>query len=139
MKLAALLLTASALAPYAARAEAPADTVRGYFQALEHKDFGRALALTEGDAMKRTARMLGTLYREAHAAHADVELKVQKLELAEQKGEGTIPVEVTFDIDVIGKKWIFKRVARHLTGTAQFYVATASPSPHIVAITGNLY
>src|SRR5579871_6368092 len=138
MKFALVLLLATASFPFHARAEAPAETVRGYFAALEHHDFTRALALTSGEAMKRTARMLGALHREAAQHHAEVELKVQQLQIAERASGGTAQVDVTFDIDVIGKRWFFRKVARKLTGTAHFYVATAAV-PRIVAIEGQLY
>ena len=36
-------------------------TVRGYFEALGHNDFQRALALTQGAAQERTASLVGTL------------------------------------------------------------------------------
>jgi hypothetical protein len=126
----------------ASRADSgPTATVRDYFHALGHKDWGHALALTAGAAQARTAQILGTLQREAARADADVELKVRALNVAERPGASLgrrlIPVEVTFDIDVVGHKWFFKKVARHLAGTAQFYVSPRGPS-RILAIDGSL-
>jgi hypothetical protein len=125
-----------------AQAADPAATVRGYFAALGANDFKRALSLTQGDAQARTERMMGTLHRQAAAAHAKVELKVRKVEVsppAGQTAEGTpVPVEVRFDIEVIGKKWFITRVARKLAGHAQFLVASASPEPRIISIEGKL-
>ncbi len=97
---------------------APA-VIRGYFAALERKDFGGALRLTTGGAQARTAHMLGTLERQAAAEHADVELRVRRLDLSPAS---VGPVQVTFDIDVIGRKWLFHKVARTLRGTARFLV-----------------
>jgi hypothetical protein len=45
-------------------------------------------------------------------------------------------VNVTFDIDIVGKKWFFRRVARTLAGTARFLFA--GRAPRIVAIDGHL-
>jgi hypothetical protein len=128
--------------PSGDRAADPAATVRGYFAALGANDFKRALSLTSGDAQARTERMVGSLHRQAAAAHARVELKVRKVEVsppAGQTADGTpVPVEVSFDIDVVGKRWIFSRVARRLNGRAQFLVASASPEPRIISIEGKL-
>jgi hypothetical protein len=110
-------------------------TVRGYFDALGKNDFNRALALTAGEAQARTARMVGTLQQQAAANDAKVILKVKRVEVAPpQEPDG--PVEVSFDIDVVGKKWIFSKVARKLNGRAHFYVD--SDEPKIVAIEGRI-
>jgi len=127
------------LLPVLAHAD-PAATVRGYFDALGKNDFPRALSLTAGEAQLRTAHMVGTLKQQAAAAKARVELKVKKVEVLPSPppgADGTVPVVVQFDIDVVGKKWIFSRVARKLAGRAQFYVAAAEPS-RIVAIEGRI-
>jgi len=141
----ARLTLVAALISITAQADPPPDpaaTVRGYFAALGNNDFKRALSLTQGDAQARTEHMVGTLHRQAAAAHARVELKVKKVEVsppAAQTADGTpVPVEVTFYIEVIGKKWIFSRVARKLAGRAQFLVASASPEPRIISIEGKL-
>jgi len=137
-----LLAALSCITAHAEPSADPAATVRGYFAALGANDFQRALSLTQGDAQARTERMVGTLHRQAAAAHARVELKVRKVEVsrsAAQTAEGTpVPVEVRFVIEVIGKKWIFSRVARKLAGRAQFLVASASPEPRIISIEGKL-
>ncbi len=115
--------------------------VRGYFAALARKDFSRAFELTSGDALERTEHMVGTLNREAAQHHAQVELRVRSLSVAEQPAAAdadSVPVLVSFDIDVIGRKWIFRRVARRLTGTAQFLVEKEAAQPRIVAILGRL-
>ncbi|HZS40035.1 MAG TPA: hypothetical protein VFF06_24550 [Polyangia bacterium] len=138
MKLAALLIAASLLLPAFARAGSPSVTVRGFFDALERKDFGRALALTGGDASLRITRLLGHIDAEAAQHHAQVEFKVRSLSVEERApaDSGEILVDVSYDIDVIGKKWIFRKVARKLTGTAQFFVDASAP--RIVAIVGSL-
>jgi hypothetical protein len=118
----ALLFTA--LAPglmNVAQAQEPAALVRGFFAALERKDYPRALALTQGAAQKSTADFLGSLEQRAAQQHAQIELKVQDLQL---KPKGEDHVEASFHIDVIGKKWMFKKVARKLDGTAEFKVAS---------------
>jgi hypothetical protein len=115
--------------------------VRGYFAALERKDFGRALSLTAGSAQERTEHMVGRLNSEAAQHHAQVELRVRSLSVAEQPAAAdaeSVSVLVNFDIDVIGKKWIFRRVARRLSGTAQFFVEKETAQPRIVAILGRL-
>src|SRR5262249_22530724 len=138
MRLAWLVLLLILAAPVARAEQAPAQAVRGYFAALEHKDWDRALALTSGPALDRTARMLGTLTTEARRHHADFELKVRALRVDERApAEVGVPVDVRFEIDVIGKKWIFRRLARKLTGYAQFIVEGESP-PRIVAILGKI-
>jgi hypothetical protein len=118
-----------------AHASAPA-VVRGFFAALERKDFGRALALTEGAAKARTANLVGTLHRAAQQHHAELEFRVKRLDVDQPYASavGATPVRVHFDIDVIGKRWIFRKVARKLTGRANFYVA----ANQIVAIHGKL-
>jgi hypothetical protein len=138
MKLAALLIASSLFLPAFARAGNPSVTVRSFFDALEHKDFDRALAFTGGDAALRITRLFQHIDAEAQAHHAQVEVKVRSLSIAERAPDdsGEIPVEVSYDIDVIGKKWIFRKLARKLTGTAQFYVDASEP--RIVAIIGRL-
>jgi long-subunit acyl-CoA synthetase (AMP-forming) len=82
--------------------------------------------------------MVGTLKRQAAAAGAHVELKVKqvRVQTAQRRAEGLpVPVDVQFDIDVIGKKWIFSKVAKKLAGRAQFLVAGSS---RIVGIEGNI-
>jgi hypothetical protein len=119
---------------------APTDCVRGYFDALGRQDFGGALALTDGAAQASTSRMVSTLQQEAASHHARVEVKVTRLAVkspgAPLPGRG-VPVPVQFHIDVIGHKWLCKRVARVLEGDAQFYVDPARAG-RIVAIEGNL-
>src|SRR5437016_3647841 len=141
--LVSLALVASLFA-LAARSDASAPrsasvaTVCGYFEALNRNDFGRALALTVGDAETRTRQILGNIQRQANAADAEIELHVRKLAVAERApAAGAVPVDVVFDIDVVGKKWLFSKVARKLAGKAQFVVAPAS-QPRIVAIVGSL-
>jgi hypothetical protein len=142
MKLAVwcLVTLAAALFAHARAEEPPASTVRGYFAALEHKDFRGALSMTSGPALDRTRGLIGTLASEAARHHAEVELKVQKLTLAARApDDGGVTVDVHFDIDVIGKKWFFRRVARKLSGDAQFVVdAHPSRPPHIVDILGKI-
>ncbi|MGZ3429594.1 MAG: hypothetical protein ACXVCV_23245, partial [Polyangia bacterium] len=137
--LAALMVLACSLTIAApARATAPTSTVRSFFAALDRRDFGGALAFTEGTAASVIANMLDTISREAARRHVDVELKVRSLHLTEGERDesGQIPVEVTYDIDVVGRKWFFHRVARRLSGTASFYVDGSAP--RIVAISGTL-
>lgn len=112
MRLAAtlLLVAFTTLALPARASSAPASTVRSFFAALERRDFGGALQLTEGAASAVINNMLD--------------------------GNGATPVDVAYDIDVIGKKWLFHKVARHLSGTASFYVD--DHGPRIVAIVGML-
>jgi hypothetical protein len=138
MKLAALV--ALALLPSVSRATSAPDTVRGYFAALEQRDFRRALDLTAGTALERTNHMIDRLASEAAAWHAQVEVKVRSLhvEPAGAVGEQPVPVDVSFDIDVIGRKWMFRRLARRLTGTARFLVDEAAAQPRIVAIVGRI-
>jgi hypothetical protein len=115
-------------------------TVCHYFEALNRNDFGRALSLTAGAAQTRTQQMLGKLKHEADAADAEVELHVRRLAVAERPAaQGGVPVDVVFDIDVVGKRWFFSRVARRLAGTARFLVEPPpSSAPRIVAINGAL-
>jgi hypothetical protein len=109
-----------------------ATLVQRWFAALERKDFRRAIAMTEGAAQTRTEHITRRLLSEAAAHHADVEVKVKRLEV----GDDGDAVHVTFDIDIIGKKWFFRRVARNLSGTARFTVAKIDP--RITAIDGRL-
>src|SRR4051794_15623143 len=137
----ALLCPSTSLPVHAQGAVSAPSLVRGYFAALERKDFHRALSLTAGAAQERTARMAGTLNEEAANHHAEVELRATKLEVdnspssSASAANGTAPVQVVFDIDVIGKKWISRKVAGRLTGRAQFYVA----ADQIVAIEGRIW
>ncbi len=119
-------------------ASVPAITVRGFFAALEQHQFGRALAFTEGAAAGIIARLLGEITREAARKNADVELKIRRLELTEHPPDaaGPTPVQVSYQIDVIGKKWFMRWTARRLMGTARFYVDERAP--RIVAIVGQL-
>jgi hypothetical protein len=135
MRVLAHALIVSALSsPAGSLAQEPAALVRGYFQALEKKDFGKALALTIGGAKAQTQHMVGTLEQEAAAHHAEVELKVKKLDV-QPHGDGR-GVEVDFAIDVVGKKWFLHKVARKLSGKAEFKVA--QNGDHIEAIDGNI-
>src|SRR5437868_10397678 len=102
-------------------AQEPTALVRGYFAALERSDFTRAIRLTEGAAQKSTEHMVGTLQHQAAEHHAQVELKVQRLDVQPKRDGQRVKVE--FNIDVIGKKWVFKKVARTLAGTAEFKIA----------------
>lgn len=136
---AALLLVAFTMLALPARASgAPASTVRSFFAALERRDFGGALQLTEGAASSVIGNMLDMLRNEAARQHVNVELRVRSLRVTERGGDGNgaTPVDVAYDIDVIGKKWIFQKVARRLSGTASFYVD--DHAPRIVAIVGML-
>jgi hypothetical protein len=134
MRFFAHALVVSALAvPAAASAQEPAAVVRGYFAALEKKDFTKALALTNGAAQQRTANMVGELESQAAQHHAQVSLKVQKLDV---KPAGNDHVTVNFAIDVIGKKWFMSKVAKKLSGQAQFKMAKGGDQ--ISAIEGNL-
>lgn len=131
--LAHTLALAALFSPFAARAQSDhAPTViRGYFAALERKDFGRALELTTGSAETRTRHMVGDLERQAADHHADVQVHVRRLDVNPLADT----VEVTFAIDIIGKKWMFSKVARRLEGTAHFSVGD---DDRIVAIDGQL-
>jgi hypothetical protein len=137
------LLFAVAVGPSlaAARAEAgPTDAVRCFFQALDRQDFGRALALTDGDAQSRTSQMVEQLKSEAAARKVRVEVKVKELQVrapeSPEPGRG-VPVPVAFRIDVVGHKFCFSKVARTLGGEARFYV-DPQRSDRIVAIEGRL-
>ncbi len=126
----------------AVRAEAgPAESVRGFFRALERQDFSRALAFTDGAAQARTSHMVSELKTEAAAHNARVEVKVQKLDVATpgaaEPGRG-VPVPVVFHIDVVGHKWMFSKVARKLEGVARFWVDPGRAG-RIVAIDGRLF
>ncbi len=146
MKLAALLVASSLVVPALARATSfrasgssisPSATVRGFFDALEHRDIPRALALTDGDAALRITELLGHIDAEAARHHAQIELKVRSLRLDERApDDGVVPVQVSYEIDVIGKKWIFRKLARKLVGTAEFLVD--GRAPRITAIVGRL-
>jgi hypothetical protein len=118
----------------------PTAAVRSYFQALDHQDFARALALTDGAAQARTEHMVGELKQKAAAYGARIEVRVRRLAVAApgelQPGRG-VPVPVQFKIDVIGHKWLFHKVARSLDGTAQFFVDPGRLG-RIVAIEGDL-
>ena len=139
MKLAASTVLACLVTLSApARASEPASTVRSLFAALERRDFGGALALTKGRAASVLSGMIDALDREAARRHVDVELKVRSLSVTERgrDADGQTPVDVAYDIEVIGKKWLFQKVARRLSGTASFYVEERAP--RIVAIVGML-
>lgn len=122
-----------ALAP-SARAQEPASLVRGYFAALARKDFDKAIRLTQGAAQRSTEHMVGTLQQQAAQHHAEVELKVQRLDL--RPNDDGQRIRVDFNIEVIGKKWVFRKVARTLAGTAEFKIA--GNGDHIEHIDGNL-
>jgi hypothetical protein len=151
MKLAALVIASSLVLPALARANtaparpthstvagpSPSETVRGFFDALEQKDFPRALAFTDGDAAMRIADLLGHIDAEAARHHAQIELKVRSLRLREGVlDDGVVPVQVRYEIDVIGRKWFFRKLARKLVGTAEFLVDGSAP--RITAIVGRL-
>jgi hypothetical protein len=134
MRFFALALIAPALAmSTAASAQEPTAVVRGYFAALEKKDFGKAMSLTQGAAQQRTADMVGELQQQAAQHNAQVELKVQKLDV---KPSADDHVTVDFAIDVIGKKWFIRKVAKKLSGKAQFKMDRGGDQ--IVSIDGNL-
>jgi hypothetical protein len=136
----ALLVALSCAVARADSASDPTATVRGYFEALAKNDYQRALALTQGAAQRRTATMVGALEKAAKAADAHVELKVRRVLVGPPPTrieQGLpVPVDVTFDIDVVGKKWHFSKVARKLAGKAQFLVAGSAA--RILAIDGAL-
>lgn len=140
MKLAVALMLALAFVPDATAADArpPSQTVRGFFSALEQHDFRGALALTEGKAAEVIHDLIQGIERQAARQHAAVELRVRELRLSEPASDvaGQNPVDVRFQIDVVGKKWMFSRVARTLSGSARFYVD--DKAPRIVAIVGQL-
>jgi hypothetical protein len=158
MKLAALLVASSLVLSALARATtaatlpssgarstvagvaagpSPSETVRGFFDALEQKDFPRALAFTDGEAAMRIADLLGHIDAEAARHHAQIELKVRSLRLREGVlDDGVVPVQVRYEIDVIGRKWFFRKLARKLVGTAEFLVDGSAP--RITAIVGRL-
>jgi hypothetical protein len=117
-----------------AHAQEPTALVRGYFAALERSDFSKAIRLTQGAAQKSTEHMVGTLQSQAAQHHAEVELKVQRLDV--RPNDDGQRVKVEFNIDIIGKKWVFKKVARTLAGTAEFKIA--ENGDHIEHIDGNL-
>ncbi|HZS36626.1 MAG TPA: hypothetical protein VFF06_07370 [Polyangia bacterium] len=125
------LLVVLALATPALAFAQPTQVVQRWFAALEQKNFPQAMALTQGSALQRTEHMVGRLVAEAEAHHADVEVKVKHLEVRDEGGD----VLVTFDIDIVGKKWFFRRVARTLAGTARF---TLADGQRIDAIDGRL-
>jgi hypothetical protein len=110
--------------------------VRGWFAALVRQDFGGAIALTRGAAQTRTERVVGELTGGAAAHHASLEMKVHKLDIQAPPAAGSpTPVTARFDIDVIGKRWVFHRLARKLTGVVKFHVGT---DQRIIAIDGRL-
>src|SRR5690349_1103061 len=107
-----VVILALAVPAVAAEAHAgPIDAVRGYFQALDHQDFGKAIALTDGSAQARTSRMVQKLKSEAAAHNAKVEVRVTQLDVrapASPDARG-VPVPVAFHIDIVGKKWCFSK------------------------------
>jgi hypothetical protein len=125
------LLFVIALATPALASAQPTQVVQRWFAALEQKNFPQAIALTEGAALERTEHMVGRLVAEAREHHADVEVKVKHLDVRDD-GAGVL---VRFDIDIVGKKWFFRRVARTLAGTARF---TLADGRRIAAIDGRL-
>jgi hypothetical protein len=132
MRFFALALVVPALAvSTTVSAQEPAAVVRGYFAALEKKDFGKALSLTQGEAQACTKNMVGELQQQAAQHNAQVELKVQKLDVKPADGDR---VTVDFAIDVIGKKWFIRKVAKKLSGQAKFKMG----NDQIVAIEGNI-
>jgi hypothetical protein len=119
---------------------APGEAVRRYFQALDHQDFDKAIALTDGGAKARTSSMIDRLKKEAAAHKVTVEIRVKHLDvrapgLREPRG---VPVPVAFDIEIVSKKWCFSRIALRLNGEACFYIDPARPDDRIVAIDGSL-
>lgn len=132
-------LLALGAASHASGESGPCAAVRGYFQALDRQDFGRALALTDGNAQASTSHMVQTLRTEAAAHHARVEVKVKQLDVrsagSAEPGRG-VPVPVQFHIDVVGHKWMFHKVARTIDGEARFWVDPGAE--RIVAIEGRL-
>jgi hypothetical protein len=108
-----------------AHAQEPCALVRGYFAALADKNYDKAIQLTSGAAQTRTRNWVGSLEQEAAQHHADVQLRVQRLDVRPSDGQR---VSVTFHIDVVGKKLCFSKVARTLAGVAQFTVANNGES-----------
>jgi hypothetical protein len=118
----------------------PGETVRRYFEALGHQDFDGAIALTDGCARTRTSSMIDRLRKEAAVQRVTVEVRIRHLDvrapgLLEPRG---VPVPVAFDIEIVGKKWCFSRIALRLNGEARFYIDPARPDDRIVAIDGSL-
>jgi hypothetical protein len=116
------------------------EIVRRYFQALDHQDFDKAIALTDGCARTRTSSMIDRLRKEAAVHKVTVEIRIKHLDvrapgLLEPRG---VPVPVAFDIEIVSKKWCFSRIALRLSGQARFYVDPARPDDRIVAIDGSL-
>jgi hypothetical protein len=136
--IATLSLLLPALVAPPARAEPPSLTVRGFFAALEQHDFGGALARTDGAAARVIGELLAAIDREARSRNAQVSLRVRSLRVQERAAvtSGPVPVDVTYDIDIIGRRWIFSRVARRLSGSASFLVDARRPC--IVAVVGEL-
>jgi hypothetical protein len=102
-----------------AHAQEPCALVRGYFTALAEKNYDKAIQLTSGAAQERTRHWVGSLEQEAAQHHADVQLRVQRLDVRPTEGQR---VSVQFNIDVVGKKLCFSKVARTLAGVAEFIV-----------------
>jgi hypothetical protein len=113
-------------------------TVRGFFGALERHDFASARALTDGNAAGVVARLLDHMERQAARRHAVVELHVRSLQLADHAPDaaGRVAVDVAYDIEVFGKKWLVSWFARRLSGTASFTIDDRAL--RIVAIAGSL-
>jgi hypothetical protein len=115
----ALVVACPSRACAESRGVAAMGVVRAYFSALAERDFGGALRMTTGAALQRTHDILVDLERRAAERRAHVDLEVRHLEL---RPSGNGAVDARFAIDVVGKKWMFSKVARRLFGTARFYV-----------------
>jgi hypothetical protein len=124
-RVAALLLVTAIALPASARCGAPVERL---FAALGRHDFKAALAQTSGAAAATLGGMLGSIDREAAKANAQVVLDVRDLHVSEgaADADGMVPVDVRYDIALVGKRSIFRRLVRHLTGTARIVVDRAS-------------
>lgn len=121
-----------------------ATVVRAYFDAFGRQDAATLGAVTDGEAATDTRKMLQTIQSEAARHKVGVELKVKDLTVSPAAAvaadsESFTPVDVKFNIAVVAKKWFFSRVARHLTGTATFFVGKNvvrgdASAPRIVGI-----
>jgi len=118
-----------------ARAYGPqsgSQVIEAYFAALDRENYPEALRYTVGQAHALTSDLVGELHRRSADRHVRVELATRRVAIAPPI-EGAI--QVSFDIDVLGRWAFFRKVVRSIHGQASFVVDDYG---RIVSIAGDL-
>jgi hypothetical protein len=133
MRFTVLLLAGLIAAPASAAESSASDVVRGFFSALDREDFAGALGRTVGDARMRTAQMVHRITSEAARKHVGFDVITRKIDVSDR---GLGKVSAQFEIDIVARFLMFKRVVRKIAGVASFDVDL--PSSRITVIDGTL-